>query len=217
MIQLIRDILTSDAGSFPFVFALMILAFWLVHWVTKKVTTINSEHSELTKTTTKIDTHIDEVRKDLSFLKGVINNNDVDEMRKDLSYLKGSFDIIRSGANPLTKSKSPISLTEKGLEVAEKINARDIIANNWEKIYADLESNICDKNAYDIQEYCIETASVEPERFFDKDTLSKLKDFAYNEGRPLQYYGGMLGVLIRDKYLNIKGIDVSEVDATLSN
>lgn len=191
--DLFKLILSSPAGSFAFIVGIMLLGGWLIYWVTKSVTKINAEHGHFNESVKKMDTNIDDIR-------------------KDLSYLKGSIDIIRSGANPLTQSNSPITLTKKGEEIAEEINANEIIAQNWDKIYSNLESEICDKNAYDIQEYCIETASVEPELFFDKVTLSKLKTFAYNQGRPLQYYSGMLGVLIRDKYLKIKKIDVSEID-----
>ena len=73
MIELLRDILTTPAGSFSFVFALLCLAFWLVWWVTKKVTHINSEHSELNRCVVKIEGHIDEMRKDVSYLKGSVD------------------------------------------------------------------------------------------------------------------------------------------------
>lgn len=194
IIDLFKLILSSPAGSFAFIAGMMLSVGWLIYWVTKSVTKIKAEHGHFNDSVKKMDTNIDDIR-------------------RDLSYLKGSIDIIKSGANPLTQSNSPITLSEKGKDVAEKLNADELIANNWDKIYANLESKICDKNAYDIQQYCIDTASVEPEAFFDKETILKLKNFAYKEGRPLQYYSSMLGVLIRDKYLEIKEIDVSEIDA----
>ena len=80
------------------------------------------------------------------------------------------------------------------------------------KIFKNLVSSIFDKNAYDIQQYCIETAAVEPEKFFAKADLDKLKQFAFNQGNPFQYYSSMFGIIIRDKYLQIKGISISEVD-----
>lgn len=41
--------------------------------------------------------------------------------------------------------------------------------------------------------------------------------FAYNEGKPLGFYGGMIGVLIRDKYFEQKGINPSLVDEFAPN
>ncbi|MDD2798152.1 MAG: hypothetical protein PHV20_06120 [Bacteroidales bacterium] len=192
--DLLRTILTSDFGSFSFVASILALAFWLTHWVTKRITEIKSEHSTLSKTVSKMESHVDDIR-------------------KDLSYMKGSIDIIRSGANPATQSHSPISLTTIGEKIRDDLNANDLIAKNWDKIFATLEKNICDKNAYDIQEYCMETAAVEPEKLFDDKTLTIIKSYAYKQGNPFQYYSGVFAVLIRDKYLGIKGIDVSEVDA----
>ncbi len=129
-----------------------------------------------------------------------------------MSYLKGNIDIIRSGALPLTKSHSPISLTEIGKKVANEIDANFIINDNWDRIVKILNEEVGNKNAYDIQEYCIDTASVEPKKFFDEKSLLKLKKFAFDNGNNIQYYLGMFGVLIRDKYLNQKGISIKEVD-----
>ena len=191
--DLIKMIFSSPAGSFSFVLGIMLLSGWLIYMTTKKVTEINADHGVLTKTVNKIEAHIDDIR-------------------KDLSYMKGSIEILKSGANPLTKSQSPISLTDKGKEIALELKAEEIIGKNWDKIFKDLEKNIYDKNAYDIQQYCLETSAVDPEKFFDSQSLSEIKMYAFKKGNTLSYYSGMFGIIIRDKYLQIKGIDVSEVD-----
>lgn len=193
MIELIKEALRSPAGSFSFIFALMVLAFWLTHFVTKRITMINAGHSTLDKSVNKIETHIDEIRKDMSFLKG-------------------SFEVLRRGADPVIQSFSPVTLTDIGLAMAKEFDAEKMISHNWDNIFSDLEKNICNKNAYDIQQYCIETASVEPDRFLESSDLKKMKEYAYEKGNPLQYYMPIFGVLIRDKYLQIKGIKVSEID-----
>jgi hypothetical protein len=72
--------------------------------------------------------------------------------------------------------------------------------------------NVGNKNAYDIQEYCNMTAAVELEKFISNEDIENLKQFAYKEGNPLMYYSTIFAILIRDKYLSIKGIDVSDVD-----
>lgn len=193
MFDLFKEILKSPAGSFGIVVAMFGLAFWLTHYVTKKITEITSEHGILSKNVLGIEHHVDEIR-------------------RDLSYLKGTVDTIRSGSSPLTQAHSPISLTEKGREVAEELKAESIVARNWTKIFNDLEQNIKDKNAYDVQVYCMETAAVQPENFFDKSALDFIKEIAYKQGNSFQYYSGVFGVLIRDKYLSLKGIDKDEID-----
>jgi hypothetical protein len=191
MIDLIKQALSSPAGSFGFVFSILILAFLIVHWVTKKVTCITKDHSVLSE-------HVK-----------IISSN-IHEIGRDISYLKGNIDILNKPN--LAQSHSPISLTEIGKTLSEELQAEKMIIRNWDKIFADLEKNICNKNAYDIQQYCIETAAVETERFLDKSDLEKLKEYAYIKGNPLQYYSPIFGIIIRDKYLEIKGIKVSEVD-----
>ncbi|MDR0681788.1 MAG: hypothetical protein LBG15_08080 [Dysgonamonadaceae bacterium] len=192
MIDLLKDV-QSPAGSFGFVFSFLALAGWLIYYITKKVTQINSDHSVLTDNISKTNAYIDEIR-------------------RDLSYLKGNIDIITMKNNPLRKKKSPISLTDKGLAISQQIRAKEIIDRNWERIYENLEKNICDKNAYDIQGYCLTTPSVNPEKFFGDDDIRNIKEFAFSQGNPLHIYMQMMGIIIRDRYLKMKGIDVNEID-----
>jgi hypothetical protein len=142
------------------------------------------------------------------------DNHSIENIRTDLALIKGTLQAALSGSNidALIQSKSPISLNDLGRELAERMDLETRISNNWGKIYEFLDNNLQSKNAYDIQQFCIETASVFPERFFSDEDVEFLKNFAYKEGRPLVYYGGMIGIMIRDSYFKSKGIDVSEVD-----
>lgn len=198
MFDLFKEILRSPAGSFGSIIALFGLAFWLTHYVTRKVTEITSEHGILNKNVSGIEHHVDDIR-------------------KDLAYLKGTVDTFRLSSIPLIQSHSPISLTDRGREIAVELQAENIVARNWAKIFNDLEQNIKDKNAYDVQVYCMETAAVQPEKFFDKSALDAIKEVAYKQGNPFQYYSGVFGVLIRDKYLSLKGIDKAEIDSNDPN
>ena len=62
------------------------------------------------------------------------------------------------------------------------------------------------------QQFCIETATIGLDRLFCRDDVDRIKNFAYNEGKQTAYYGSMIGVIIRDKYFESKGIQPSEVD-----
>lgn len=192
MIELIRGILTSDAGSFAFVVSLMLLAFWLVYFITRKVTLMNADHSTLAKSVSGIE-------------------GTVDEMRRDLAYLKGSLDILKA-PEQLLKAHSPISLTDEGKRVAGELGAEAMISRNWQHVLAIMDVDLAGKTPYDIQQYCLEEVSVQPERFFLKEDLDTIKKYAYSHGRPVELYTRMIGILIRDAYLKYRDIDISEVD-----
>lgn len=173
------------------------VAFWLVYYITHHVTCIKKDHSILENNVQKTESHIDEIR-------------------RDLSYIKGSLDIMKSGAPTLMKSNSPISLTEEGRKVAQEMAAETLIAQSWDKISRAL-MQVKEKSAYDIQEFCIETSSVDPHLFFEPPVLEAIKNFAFNKGLPLQLYLRLLGVLIRDKYFQEQGISLHLIDETDPN
>lgn len=195
-VSLIEKILTSPAGSFGFVVALLGLAFYLVHWITKKVTEIQTKHNSLSEATQKVDKYIDTLREDISFIKGSI------------ASMRNSINTDQS----LAQAHSPISLTPKGIAMAEEINIDEMVNQNWDKIQKQINADVADKNAYDIQQYCIETAAVAPERFFSTSDILLLKQFAYRKGRLLQDISIIPAIKIRDRYMQEKGIAVDEID-----
>ncbi|GHT51049.1 hypothetical protein AGMMS49982_07550 [Bacteroidia bacterium] len=75
--NLIRDILGSPAGSFASVLGFLILAGWLVYFVTKQATQYACES-----------------KSDRDSVKGLQSN--VDIIRQDISYIKGNIDLLFS-------------------------------------------------------------------------------------------------------------------------
>lgn len=196
MFGLIRDILTSDGGSLAVVLGVIIIICYAIYYITKHITTIKSDHSSLSKDVSKIDSSIDEIR-------------------KDMAYLKGSLDILKDSeavTHPLLKSHSPISLTELGKKVANELDAENMIANNWDIILPILNKDLSGKTPYDVQQYCMEEISVNPDKFFKQEDLNRIKKYAFEHGRPVELYTRMIGILVRDVYLASKGIDLSEID-----
>jgi hypothetical protein len=205
MIDLFKNILLSPAGSFASVFSLFALAFWLVHWITKKTTEIRTSQE-------KIESSIDNVYKRIDNRVDKIEGH-IDDMRRDIAFLKAVVDVSQfNSKQTVTQRKSPISLTETGHKIAEELKVEDMLGRNWDKIFDNLEANINDKNAYDIQQYCIETATIDLGAFIAKSDVDTVKQTAYKEGRPFAFYAPVFGILIRDKYLKQKGVDISEVD-----
>ncbi len=190
MLEIVKTILESPAGSFAFVFALMVGAGFMIFWVTRMLTQFEMKAGKIDK----LEDSIDDIKEDLHFIKATLN-------------------ILQSRDNSLTQAHSPVSLTAAGKEVAERMGVRSMIVSNWDKIFESIESEHL-KNAYDIQQYCIETATIKLEEFFTSKDIDKIKNFAYNEGKQVAYYGSMIGVIIRDKYFEVKGINTDEVDAS---
>lgn len=98
MIDLIKDILTSPAGSFGFVFGILILAFWLVHYVTEKITIITSKHNELVddcKNLEERNTKALEKSEDSIYKRFEIIESKIDDIRRDIAYLRGFSESIQ--------------------------------------------------------------------------------------------------------------------------
>lgn len=190
MWEFITTLLKSDAGSFAFVIGFMFLAGWLIHTITKHTTKWSCEMGKVEK------------------IEGSI-----DSIKSDIVYIKGMMSVLQTNTpNALVQSHSPISLNRLGEEIATKMNIRDLIAANWDKINSYISSNASSKNAYDIQQFCIETATVSIDKFFCLEDINKIKSFAFEAGQNLAYYGGMIGIIIRDKYFEVNKIDIAEVD-----
>ena len=156
----------------------------------------------------RMDERFDSVDKRFNKIEGHI-----DDMRKDISFLKAMIEFFQSNSKrAVAKQSSPISLTKLGIDTSKSMKAKEIISGNWDKIYADLDSNVAGKNVYDIQQYCMETSTIELSKFLHDSDLEKVKLYAFTEGRPWAYYAPIFGILIRDKYFEMKGIDIANVD-----
>lgn len=132
----------------------------------------------------------------------------VDDIRMDISLMRMALTAALSGdaAGTIIQSHSPMSLNEAGKKLAAEMNIDGRIEKNWAKIQLLLNNNTGPKTPYDIQQFCIDTARVYPERFLSDEDIDFLKDYAYDNGKPLAYYGEMIGVIIRDRYFEQEGI-----------
>jgi dsDNA-specific endonuclease/ATPase MutS2 len=192
MMEVIKEALRSPVGSFSFVLGIMLLGGWAIHYITKFTTKINVEHGQFSKRMDKVESNVDEIR-------------------KDIAYIKGSLELVVASKDALSKKKSPLSFTDLGKEIAKSNDLDAMIANNWLKINTVLQ-DLKTKNPYDIQEFCLETAFVEPEKFFSPNDFDKLKSVSYKTGNTLISITRLMGILIRDRYFNENGIDADDVD-----
>lgn len=212
---MLRDILTSNGGAFAIVFAVL----WAVGYSLIKFSEWRIRAEDATRKGDKLEGKIETIMTDLSYIKGELQSlHTIRGALESLNYIKTSVDSLKnSSLGSLTQAHSPISLTIKGQEVAKEMGIEGMIARSWDKIEAAIDAKVAFKNAYDIQQYCIETATVSLETFFTPSDVDAIKMFAYNNGQPLGFYGSMIGVIIRDKYFEIKRIPLGKVDESDPN
>ena len=112
--------------------------------------------------------------------------------------------------DPYTKSHSPLSITEAGRKMMDRLGIDDMFEKNWPRIEAFIEDKY--KNPYDIQEFLIQQAVVYPEKFLQIDEIDKIKLDAYNTGVDIVPYMKVIAILARDRYFSEHNILVEDVD-----
>jgi hypothetical protein len=191
MLDFLREIFKSDAGSFGFVFGVFGAICYAVYYITKFATKIDTEHGLFSKRIDKIEDNTDKIKENIILIKAAMK-----------IALPDSY----------TQSQSPVSLTQRGKEMADKLDVERRVAANWEHIFQYIEKSVKDKNAYDIQQFCIERATVNLLEFLTEEDVRDIKLVAFNEGRAVESFGGLIGVIIRDAYFKKKKIQIDEVD-----
>ena len=194
-LTLIKEIASSAGGSFAIVATALAAAFIAAWKVSAALATIKAERGGILASIGKIETQMDSMKVDIFELKGNVN------------ILLGASKI-----GVIMQSHSPVSLTEKGEQVAGEFNARARVHTNWPAILRHLEQNLHTKNAYDIQQYCMEKVAVLPHLFLTAEDIDAIKTVAYQKGDTFFLYCKILGIIIRDRYLQEKGIAVTEID-----
>jgi hypothetical protein len=132
----------------------------------------------------------------------------VDQIRDDISVIKS--DLRSHLTVSYMQAKSPISLTPEGWGVAKEIDAERRISENWDRIRACIEEGVPDKNAYDIQEFCINRATISLLEFLSEKDLRDMKLIAFKKGKPVEAFAGVIAIIIRDTYFKEKGIEVDD-------
>lgn len=138
-------------------------------------------------------------------------------METSIKYLNRSIErlnvILSSIDDSFTKQNNPLRITPKGEEVVKKLGMDKMFANNWERIRRLIDAEVEEKNAYDINEFCIKYAVVYPEKFLQPAEIAVLKDDAYQQGMALMDYMKILAVMARDAYFRENGIKTEDADS----
>lgn len=134
----------------------------------------------------------------------------VQSLKTSIEYLNKNLERINSqmsnSITSLTQQHSPLAISERGWEVVKKLGIDKMFANNWPRIRQMIASEVKQKNAYDINDYCIQHAVVYPEKFLQQDEIAVLKNDAYIQGLALMDYMKIIAVMSRDKFFEENNI-----------
>lgn len=185
MLEILKEIFTSPAGSFGSMFALFLLVFFLVY----KAGKIVEKYRLLEKLAQSIDV-----------------------IKDDISEIKASIKMFRQDSSGFARSQSPIALTEKGNNVAADLHIERAISKKWDKLNKKIKEKLKEEdNPYDIQGICFEFGESYSKLISEND-YDFIKKYAFNKGHNLSDFDIIFGIYIRDKYFSENNIDVSDVD-----
>ena len=86
--NLLEQILSSQFGSFGFVFAFILGGFWFVIWVSFRVAKIQALHSAFMETIKDMKSNM---KDNISDVK-----SDIKDIQRNLVYVSGAIDILKS-------------------------------------------------------------------------------------------------------------------------
>lgn len=207
MIDFLKEALKSPAGSFGFIFALLMLAFWVVHIVTKwsaKITHIDELDKKIDSSITNLDAKFDK-RTDKS-------DGKIDSIKESILEIKAFIAVFKENNNQFVASKSPVRLTEKGEQVSRDLNLETLIERHWVNIEASLVGVLNkDSNPYDIQQESFKIGA-KISSFLNDAEIELIKTYAFKQGQNLANYDLLVGVCVRDRYFKKHSIDIEDID-----
>lgn len=189
---LIKEILTSPAGSFGFVFALFCLIFYIVF-----------KAGKLVEKFTVIDTM----------------QNNIDKIKEDIQTIKASVSVFNDflisfnqSKNPFAQSQSPISLTLLGKNVYNDLSIQSIVDSNWNAFDDEIKFNLHQNvNPYDIQQVCF-LIGRDFSKYLKEEDLNRIKKYAFIKGFNIMDFDLIFGIVLRDKFFKEENINLEDVD-----
>lgn len=142
----------------------------------------------------------------------------VNRIETTLSFLAKSIEDMNSQLRRIndnasfTQQHSPLTISQRGWEVVKELGIDGMFEENWPRIKKMIDADVENKNAYDINEFCLKYAVVFPEKFLQQEQVNKLKNDAYAQGLSLMEYMKIVAVMARDRYFNENGIKVEDME-----
>ena len=141
----------------------------------------------------------------------------VDRACSDIEKLEGEQKGIRDKVvecatslkerESLTKRKSPISLSERGVAFLNNSGGEKFVNDNFEELFRKVEERT-PQTAYDVQEY----AKVVVEELREDERINIFKEFLFKDGSTLDDLFTVMSIYLRDKILEKKTWNVEDID-----
>ncbi len=147
----------------------------------------------------KIDRH----DKELDKLNDKLNDK-INEIIQRLAIIEGGLE--RDRANIYIKSKSPLSLTEKGKALLLDSNGKDYIDSKKSEFIEELKLKK-PKTAYDVQELSRKII----EQRTSNDEFNQIKEYAFKQGLKLDIIVDVLAIYLRDLMLLELGFKIEDI------
>lgn len=132
----------------------------------------------------------------------------IEFLTKNVDSLSQEFHNTTMRGKPFTQNDSPLHITDEGKKMIERLGINKMFERNWPRIKNLIDTDVQDKNAYDIDRFCLEQAIVFPEKFLNAKEILILKNDAYKQGLTLTSYMRVIAVLSRDEYFKDEGISI---------
>lgn len=136
----------------------------------------------------------------------------IEFLTKEIHDAMSIFQQQHIKTDGFTQTHSPLSITKQGWEMVERLGVRKMFDDNWSRIKELIDNGVADKNAYDIDDFCIKQAVVFPEKFLSNENISVLKDDAFKNGLTLTSYMKVIAVMARDEYFKVNGIKIDDME-----
>ncbi len=133
----------------------------------------------------------------------------MEEVKKGLQEARDKAikcEAIIDKQGPLTQTKSPVSLTDRGQRFLEESGGKKLVDDNFSSLRADVETH-SPKTAYDVQEFARTSVKI-----LESKDLTGVKDFLFKEGAKLEEFFTVVAIYLRDRILKEKNMDVADVD-----
>lgn len=136
--------------------------------------------------------------------------DDVSDMENEVKLIRDKIiacEAIVAERAPLKKSKSPVSLTDRGEKVLAESGGRLYVETNYSELKEKIESQ-APTNPYDVQEVAHKVAMD-----LNVDArIETIKNYAFKEGLELGDILDVMGIYLRDKILSDKGWKSEDID-----
>ncbi len=153
---------------------------------------------------------IGQYKNKVDVLENTVGHDEHSGLRRTVGEVKDKViacHTILEERGPLTRKKSPVALTDRGISFLNDSGGKKFVDDNFQELLKSVEEEN-PKTAYDIQE-----KSKDVIKSFEEDPrLNPLKEFLFKDGSTLADLIEVMGVYLRDRVLKEKNINVEDID-----